>query len=127
VVWQPNIHVGRTVGLGGIGVAIEPIELGREGALWRVDLGVLQPRRHGARHQIHQRLIIAILHERQLCDFLCLELGVRVGLVRLQQLRLGSHRHRLGELAEIESSIHAADRVHGNGHIGPHVLLEPLQ
>ena len=75
-------------------------------------------RRRRAGHQVDQRLVVPVLVERKIDDLLRLQLRVQVGLVGLQQLRAGGHRHRLGQRADLELHVDAADLARGHRHAG---------
>ena len=49
-------------------------------------------------HQVHQRLVVAVLVQREVGDLLRRQLRVQIGLVGLEQRRLAGHLDPLGEL-----------------------------
>ena len=73
-----------------------PLTLVRERAARRVGLRVLERRRRRAGDEIQQRLIVAVLVQRQVDDVLGPQVDADVGLVGLEQRRFRGHRHRLG-------------------------------
>jgi hypothetical protein len=127
VVGQPDVDGRRAVDAGGVGVARRAVDVGRERAPRRVGLRVLELRRRRARHQVHEGLVVPVLVERHVDDVLGPQVDADVGLVGLEERRLGGHRHRLGEGAHLEPPVDAHDAARRHRDARLHVLLEALQ
>ena len=124
---QPGEAVGRAVHARAVVVAIGAVHRGRQRPRRRVDFGVLEFRRRRAGNEIEQALVVAELRQRQFLDFLGRECGAGVGLVRLEQLDFRLHGDRLGQRADFQPGLDAADRAGGHRDVLLHELLEPLQ
>ena len=127
VVRQPHVDVPRAVGERGVGGALLAVHRHVERTLRRVGLGIRQRRRHRARDEHLQRLVVSELIEREIGDLPGVQLGVGVGLVRLQELGGGLDGDHLGQGADRQREVRAADLANRDGHAGSHGFFEPLQ
>ncbi len=127
VVGQPHVDGGRTVDTRDVVVAVGAVDVGRQRAARGVGLRVLEGRRRGTGHQVHQRLVVPVLVQRQVDDLGRLEVHRDVGLVGLEQGRLGGHGDRLGQRADLESRRDTGHVVLRDREAGLDVLLEALQ
>ncbi len=127
VMRQPHVDARRAVDARGVGVARRAVDVGRQRAARRVGLRVLQRRRRRPGHQVHQRLVVPVLVERQVDDVFGPQVDADVGLVGLEQRGLGGHRHRLREGADLELRVDADDAARRDRDARLDVLLEALQ
>ena len=124
---QPHVDAGRAVDAGDIVVAVGAVDVGGQRAAGGVGLRVLEQRRSGAGHQVHQVLIVPVLIQRQVRDVLRPEVDADVSLVGLEQDGFGRDRDRLGQRADFELAVDAHDAASSDRDARLHELLEPLQ
>ena len=127
VVRQPDVDAARPIQPRVVAVRVGPVDERPQRPRRRVRLVVLKRRRRRPRHQVDQRLVVAVLVQRQAGDFLRLQLRVHVRLVGLQQLHRRGHRHRLGQRAHFQRHFHPAHRARRHRHPGLDELPEALQ
>ena len=127
MVRQPDVHVSRAVGEGGVGRAVLTIHRHVQRTLRRVGLRILECRRQRAGHEHHQPLVVSEPVERQVGDLGRLELRMNVRLVGLQQLGCRLDRDALAQRADLQREIDTADLAGGDRHAGSHDFAEPLE
>ena len=91
---QPDIDAARPIQAGVVGIRVRPVHERAQRTARRVRLIVLERRGRSAGHQVDERLVVAVLVERKILDFLRSQLCMQVRLVGLQEPRFGRHRHR---------------------------------
>ena len=127
VVRQPDVHVPRAVGERRVGRAVLAVHGHVQRTLRRVGFGILEGRRERAGHEHDQRLIVSEPVQRKIRDLGGLQLGVDVRLVGLQQLGRRLDGDGLGQGADRQRQVHAADLADRDGHARSDRFLEPLQ
>ena len=106
MVRQPDEDVRRPVLPGVVVVPRRAVDVRRQRARRRVDDGILEARGRRARDEIDQLLVVAVVRQRQVRDLGALELG---------------------DLADRQRDVEAADRVGRHRHVGLLEFSEPLQ
>jgi len=81
---EPHVDAGGAIDPGDVVVAVRAVDVGRERAAGGIRLRVLELRRRGAGHQVHQVLVVAILVQREVGHVLRLEVDADVRLVGLE-------------------------------------------
>ena len=109
---QPDVHRNRAVDARRVAVRLRAVDPRAQRPAGRVDGRVLLLERRRARHEVHQRLVVAVNVQRQVGDLLGRQLGMQVGLVSLNQRFLAGYLNDFAERADGQRHVDA-DRVTG--------------
>jgi hypothetical protein len=109
VMRQPDVHVHRAVGAGRVHVLGGAVDIGRERPARRVGRRVLRGRRRGARHQVQQRLVIAVRAQRHGLHRLRRDLALRSRTIGLELRGIGRDFDRFGDLPDLQREVDAGD------------------
>ena len=124
---QPRQHRGGAVQAGVVAVPGCPVHVRSQGSRRRIRHRILKVGRCRARNQVNETLVVPVLVQREIRDFLRAQFLVHIRPVGLEGCSLRRDCYRFCEISHLQRRVHTSDVIQGHLNAGLSKFLEAGQ